>query len=163
MPEKYINKVSYGGRVLIDLTDDTVTESDVLALKTFHDKSGTARSGTLISHEPMDVDITTKNQVVTVQAGNHVADGTVQIASAEQAKIIPDNIREDVTILGQTGNLVELLSDDPLTLTPYTTAQTVTPSANHNAIPSVTVQAIRYDETPNSAGGTTVTIGTVAP
>ena len=163
MPEKKINKVSYGGHVLIDLTEDTVTENDVLSPKTFHDKAGQAKTGTIISNHAVDVDISLKNQVVDIPSGYHEAAGSVKIALTEQAKIIPENIREDIDILGQIGTLVELLSDDPLTLTPYTTEQTVTPSSGHNAIPSVTVNAISYIEEANAAGGTTVTIGTVAP
>lgn len=41
-----INKVIYGGNTLIDLTSDTVTESDILAGKKAHDKSGTQITGT---------------------------------------------------------------------------------------------------------------------
>lgn len=36
----YVNKVEYGGRTLIDLTNDTATAADVAEGKTFHDKSG---------------------------------------------------------------------------------------------------------------------------
>ena len=41
-----INKVVYGNETLIDLTADTVTESDVLSSKTFHDASGDVKEGT---------------------------------------------------------------------------------------------------------------------
>lgn len=40
------NKIIYGGNVLIDLTGDTATASDVLTGKTFHDKSGAIVEGT---------------------------------------------------------------------------------------------------------------------
>lgn len=43
---QYANKVIFGGDTLIDLTADTVTASDVLAGKTFHDKSGAPVTGT---------------------------------------------------------------------------------------------------------------------
>lgn len=46
MANQYINKVIYGGNTLIDLTADTATASDVLAPKTFHDKSGAPVTGT---------------------------------------------------------------------------------------------------------------------
>lgn len=45
MANQYVNKVIYGGNTLIDLTGDTVTASDVLATKTFHDKSGASVTG----------------------------------------------------------------------------------------------------------------------
>ena len=41
-----INKVIYGNDTLIDLTGDSITPSDVLNSKSFHDASGTLRTGT---------------------------------------------------------------------------------------------------------------------
>jgi len=41
-----INKIIYGAQVLIDLTGDTATAADVAQGITFHDASGTARTGT---------------------------------------------------------------------------------------------------------------------
>lgn len=43
---QYINKVVYGGNVLIDLTGDDVTASDVLSGKKFHLPSGATSTGT---------------------------------------------------------------------------------------------------------------------
>ena len=40
MADKKVNKVVYGGTVLIDLTGDTVTADKVLTGYTAHDKSG---------------------------------------------------------------------------------------------------------------------------
>lgn len=40
-----INKVIYGGNILIDLTGDTVTASDLAYGKTAHDKTGTIITG----------------------------------------------------------------------------------------------------------------------
>lgn len=48
------------------------------------------------------------------------------------------------------------------TVTPYTTAQTITPSTGYDGLKEVVVSAIAYSEVENSAGGLTVTIGTVA-
>lgn len=49
-----INKVIYGGEVLLDLTGDTVTPDKLLSGTTTHDKSGTLIEGTC----PFDVDST---------------------------------------------------------------------------------------------------------
>jgi hypothetical protein len=51
------------------------------------------------------------------------------------------------------------------TITPYTTAQTITPSdlGDYNAITQINVSAIAYTETDNAAGGKTAAIGTVNP
>ena len=43
----YTNKVVYEGQTLIDLTEDTVTPSDVLSGVSFHDRSGASQQGTL--------------------------------------------------------------------------------------------------------------------
>ena len=40
MAETLINKIIYGGKVLIDLTGDTVTADKLLENMTAHDKSG---------------------------------------------------------------------------------------------------------------------------
>lgn len=46
MANQYKNKVIYGGQVLIDLTQDTVTAADVLKNVTFHLPSGATGTGT---------------------------------------------------------------------------------------------------------------------
>lgn len=46
MADNVISKVVYGGRTLIDLTSDTVTESDVINSKKFHKADGTIATGT---------------------------------------------------------------------------------------------------------------------
>ena len=47
-----INKVqTQSGEVLIDLTGDTVTASDIVAGKTAHDRSGTQVTGTFAGQE----------------------------------------------------------------------------------------------------------------
>lgn len=47
MANENVNKVIFGDTTLIDLTSDTATEGDVLSGKTFHDKSGALKTGTL--------------------------------------------------------------------------------------------------------------------
>lgn len=46
MPNQYKNKIIYGGSVLIDLTQDTVTAADVQRGVTFHLPSGATGTGT---------------------------------------------------------------------------------------------------------------------
>lgn len=46
MADNVISKVVYGGRTLIDLTADTVTEADVINAKKFHKADGTIGTGT---------------------------------------------------------------------------------------------------------------------
>ena len=194
MADKKVNKVVYGGTVLIDLTGDTVTADKVLTGYTAHDKSGATITGTCdydVNSEDATVavaemlngktayargskitgtmpnngavtkTISTKTQEVSIAQGYHDGSGKVSISSTEQAKIIPTNIRDGVTILGVTGTMsgTEGARAQAKTVTPTTTVQNVLPDDGYNYLSQVTVNAIPYVESDNSAGGTTVTIG----
>ena len=43
-----INKVVYDNTTLIDLTSDTATADDVVSGKTFHSRTGTVTTGTIV-------------------------------------------------------------------------------------------------------------------
>lgn len=194
MADKKVNKVVYGGTVLIDLTGDTVTADKVLTGYTAHDKSGATITGTCnydVNSEDATVavaemlngktayargskitgtmpnngavtkTISTKTQEVSIAQGYHDGSGKVSISSTEQAKIIPTNIRDGVTILGITGTMsgTEGAKAQAKTVTPTTVVQNVLPDEGYNYLSQVTVNAIPYVESDNSAGGTTVTIG----
>lgn len=194
MADKKVNKVVYGGTVLIDLTGDTVTADKVLTGYTAHDKSGATITGTCnydVNSEDATVavaeiltgktayargskitgtmpnngavtkSISTKTQEVSIAQGYHDGSGKVSISSTEQAKIIPTNIRDGVTILGVTGTMsgTEGARAQAKTVTPTTAVQNVLPDDGYNYLSQVTVNAIPYVESDNSAGGTTVTIG----
>ena len=45
MANQFNSKVIFGGKVLIDLTGDTVSDMSVLSGKTFHDKTGATKTG----------------------------------------------------------------------------------------------------------------------
>ena len=194
MADKKVNKVVYGGTVLIDLTGDTVTADKVLTGYTAHDKSGATITGTCdydVNSEDATVavaemlngktayargskitgtmpnngavtkTISTKTQEVSIAQGYHDGSGKVSMSSTEQAKIIPTNIRDGVTILGVTGTMsgTEGARAQAKTVTPTTKVQNVLPDDGYNYLSQVTVNAIPYVESDNSAGGTTVTIG----
>lgn len=191
---QYVNKVVYGGTILIDLTADDVLASDVLTGKKFHlpngalgtgtctydadtsdataiaaeilsgktaYRNGTKLEGTMPNKGAVAGAISTKAGLYTIPQGYHDGSGTVSIDSTEQAKLIPENIRDGITILGIEGNMSgsEDVKAQSKTVTPSTTQQTVTPdSPTYNYLSSVTVAAIPYTETDNAAGGKTVTI-----
>lgn len=193
MANQYVNKVIYGGNTLIDISGDTVTASDVLSGKTFHDKSGASVTGSctydantsdanataaeilatktayvsgnkvtgsMPNRGSVTGSISTKTGQYTIQAGYHDGSGKVSIDSTEQAKIIADNIRQGITILGVEGTMsgTEDVSAESPTVTPSTSSQVVTPGTGYNYLAQVTVNAIPYTETDNAAGGKTVTI-----
>lgn len=188
-----INKVIYGGDVLIDLTGDTVTASDILSGKKAHDKTGASITGTctydtnttdatataseilatktayvnknkitgsMTNNGAVTGTISTKSGQYTVPSGYHDGSGKVSISSTEQAKIIAGNIKSGVSILGVTGTYSgEAVTAQSKTATPSTSSQVILPDANYDYLSQVTVNAIPYTETLNSAGGYTAEIG----
>lgn len=144
----------------VDSSGATAAVAEVLAGKTFAAK-GKINTGTMPNNGAVSLKITTKTQKATVAQGYHDGSGTAEIDATEQAKIIPDNIREGVTILGVEGAMsgTEDAKPQAKSVTPSTTEQVVLPDAGYNYLSQVTVAAIPYAENDNSAGGKTVTIG----
>lgn len=145
-----------------DTSDATATAAEILLGKTAY-KNGAKLTGTMPNNGAVSGAITTKAQQYTVPQGYHDGSGKVSIAAEEQEKIIPSNIRENITILGVTGTMSgsEDVSAQAKTVTPTTAQQVVAPdSPTYNYLSQVTVLAIPYTETDNAAGGKTVTIAT---
>ena len=146
--------------------DATATAAEILSGKTAY-KAGAAITGTMPNIGKQTGAIATKEQAVAISQGYHDGSGTVSISPSEQAKLIADNIREGVTILGVIGTMSgsEDVKTTSLSATPYTTEKTYLPTdlGDYNYFSQVSVAAIAYNETDNPAGGKTATIGTVAP
>lgn len=141
-----------------DTSDDTAAVAEILAGKTAHAR-GAQLTGTMPNNGAVSGTISAKAEQYTVPQGYHDGSGKVQIASAEQAKIIAGNIKSGVQILGVTGSYTgESISAQSKTATPTTAQQTILPDTGYDYLSQVTVSAIPYVETDNSAGGVTVTI-----
>ena len=144
----------------VDSSDVTLKVAEALVGKTFA-AGGKVLTGTMKNNGAVNGTITTKDGVYTVPIGYHDGSGAVRIDPTEMAKLIATNIRAGITILGVTGTMSgsEDVKAQAKTVTPSTGQQTVTPDSGYNYLSQVTVTAIPYTETPNAAGGTTVTIG----
>ncbi len=146
-----------------DTSDADATAAEILLNKTAY-VNGSKITGSMPNRGAVSGTISNKNTPYSIQNGYHDGSGTVGIDSTEAAKIIAENIKDGVSILGVTGTYTgESISAQAKTATPYTTQQTILPDQGYDYLSQVTVNAIAYTETVNSAGGLTVTIGTVAP
>lgn len=142
-----------------DTSDANATASQILTGATAY-VQGSKVTGTMTNNGAVSGTISTKAEQYTVPAGYHDGSGKVQIASAEQSKIIAGNIKQGVTLLGVTGTYSgEGVNLQSKSVTSSFTAQTVTADAGYDALSQVTVAAMPYSETDNAAGGVTVTIG----
>lgn len=143
-----------------DTSNDNATASEILATKTAHAR-GTALTGTMPNNGAVTGTITAVDGEYTIPVGYHDGSGKVSISSTEQAKLIAENIRQGVTVLGVEGTMSgsEDVVAQSRTVTPTAAAQVITPETGYNYLTQVTVNAIPYSESDNSAGGVTVTIG----
>ena len=142
-----------------DTSDANATASQILTGATAY-VQGSKVTGSMTNNGAVSGTISTKSQQYSVPAGYHDGSGKVQIATAEQNKIIAANIKQGVTVLGVTGSYSgEGVNLQSKSVTPSFTAQTVTADAGYDALSQVSVAAIPYSETDNAQGGKTVTIG----
>ena len=142
-----------------DTSDANARPAEILDSRTGY-VNGVKVTGTMPNNACHNATITAKDQEITIPLGYHDGSGIVSINQVEQDKIVPANIKKGVEILGVTGTC-EPSSDVTAmskSVTPSTTEQTVLPDAGYDYLSQVTVAAIPYVESSNSAGGTTVTI-----
>lgn len=148
-----------------DTSDANATASTILIGSNAY-VNGTKVEGQMPNRGAVTGYISAVNEEFTINAGYHDGSGKVSINSVEQNKIIPENIKEGVSILGVTGNCSPAsgINAQSKTIDVYTTNQTILPDAGYDYLSQVNVNAIYYDESPAAQGnGTVVTIGLVAP
>lgn len=146
-----------------DTSEDTAAVGEILAGKTAHAR-GSALTGTMTNNGAVSGTISTKAGTYTVPQGYHDGSGSVSISATEQAKIIAENIREGITILGVEGTMSGSEDEHPQTktVTPTFATQQILPDSGYTCLSEVTVNAIPVSYADNSAGGVTVTIGSAS-
>lgn len=140
--------------------DATVKVAEMLDGKTAYAR-GARLTGIMPNNGAVDLTISTLDDKVSIAQGYHDGSGKVSILSTEKAKLIAANIKQGITILGVTGTLEPSSSVKVQTkaATPKTSQQVVLPDNGYDYLSQVTIEAIPYTETLNSANGYTVTIG----
>ena len=143
-----------------DTSDDTAAVGEILSGKTAHAR-GALLTGTMPNNGAQMGSINTKTQEVIIAQGYHDGSGKVSILADEQAKLIPSNIREGITILGVEGTMSgsESVVAQARSVTPKFTQQVISPEDGYTHLSQVTVYPITVTYSDNSAGGKTVTIG----
>lgn len=142
-----------------DTSDATATAAQILATKTAY-KNGDKITGTMPNRGAVTGTIAVVDGEYTIQQGYHDGSGKVSLDSIEQAKLIAENIKSGIEILGVTGSYSgESVSVQSKTATPTTSVQTILPDSGYDYLSQVTVNPIPYVETDNAAGGKTITIG----
>ena len=142
----------------------TAIASEILADKT----AGVGAqkiTGTMPNKGSVTGSISTKDGEYTVPQGYHDGGGKVSISATEKEKLVAENIREGVTILGVEGTMsgnenmkpqsreVDAPLDKDLEVLPET-------EKGYNCLSQVVVKKVPYEEIDNGTGkGTTVKIG----
>ena len=143
-----------------DTSDANAVAAELLKDKTAY-VNGVKVTGTMPNNGAKTLNITSKSTPVTIPTGFHDGSGKAQIAADEQAKLIPTNIREGITILGVTGTMSgsEGMKPQAKNVTPTFAQQEVLPDEGYNCLSSVTVAAIPVTYTDNEQGGQTLKVG----
>lgn len=143
----------------VNSQDATVQVAEILNSKTAYAR-GTKLTGTMPNKGAVTLTISTVDDEIQIPQGYHDGSGKAVILSTEKAKLIAENIKQGITILGVTGTLEpsSAITVQAKSFTPTVSGTTVLPDSGYDYLTQVTVAAIPYVETDNSAGGKTVTI-----
>lgn len=162
-----VNKLLITGKVVFDVTNDTVTPSDLAKGVTTHDKSGTEIVGTVEVGSPttMSADTSAEFQETTLPGGSiyktitltgkSIADVlmrkgsayTLSLESSNFGDATAANVAKGKTFTSKTGlkqvGTLEVSTTEPTlqakSVTPTTSEQVVTPDTDYDGLSQVTV------------------------
>jgi hypothetical protein len=143
-----------------DTQDATAAAADLLDGKTAYAR-GAKFTGTMPNQGSKTLTIAAKTETPAIPMGFHDGSGKAQIDADEQAKIIPGNIKQGVSILGVEGTYggEAVKAQANKNVTPTMAQQVITPDAEYDYLAQVTVAAIPITYTDNAAGGQTLAVG----
>lgn len=143
-----------------DTQDATAAAAELLDSKTAYAR-GVKITGTMPNQGSKTLTIAAKTETPAIPMGFHDGSGKAQIDADEQAKIIPGNIKQGVSILGVEGTYggEAVKAQANKNVTPTMAQQVITPDAEYDYLAQVTVAAIPITYTDNAAGGQTLAVG----
>lgn len=137
--------------ITVSAVDDTI-DSNIVAgnIKSGVTILGVNGSVVELDGEQINITPTTSQQVITpTSPKNAITQATVSaVTSSIDANITAGNIKKDVTILGVTGNVVELNGQTKSESLTSTGSTTITPDSGYNALTSITVEPTNYTYSP---------------